>query len=52
MCTHKINVGDPKVCEKVEIYMAGKELGNGYTELLDAEEQRRGLMKSRKLEKN
>ncbi len=37
----KIKGADPKVCEKVEIYIAGKELGNGYTELLDSTEQKR-----------
>jgi len=30
---------DPLVCEKVELYIAGKEIANGYTELRDWEEQ-------------
>jgi elongation factor P--beta-lysine ligase len=33
------NKDNPLVCEKVELYIAGKELGNGYTELRDWEEQ-------------
>lgn len=32
---------NPLVCEKVELYMIGKELANGYTELLDWEEQKK-----------
>jgi elongation factor P--beta-lysine ligase len=31
----KPNEKNPLVCEKVELYIAGKELANGYTELLD-----------------
>ena len=30
---------DPLVCEKVELYIAGKEIANGYTELRDWKEQ-------------
>lgn len=33
------NSENPLVCEKVELYISGKELGNGYTELRDWEEQ-------------
>lgn len=33
------NKENPLVCEKVELYIAGKELANGYTELLDGFEQ-------------
>lgn len=32
---------NPLVCEKVELYLAGKEIANGYTELLDWKEQKR-----------
>lgn len=32
---------DPLVCQKVELYIAGKELANGYTELRDPDEQER-----------
>ncbi len=35
----KTNAKDPLVAEKVEIYLAGKEVGNGYTELTDGVEQ-------------
>lgn len=35
----KVNLENPLVCERIEIYMAGKEIGNGYTELIDAEYQ-------------
>lgn len=31
----KVNQNNPLVCERVEIYLAGKEIGNGYTELID-----------------
>src|SRR5690606_31356471 len=31
----KPNTDNPLVCEKVEMYLAGKEVANGYTELLD-----------------
>lgn len=32
---------DPLVVEKVELYIAGKEIANGYTELIDADEQQK-----------
>lgn len=35
----KLNTANPLVAEKVELYIAGKELANGYTELLDGAEQ-------------
>ncbi len=31
----KVSETNPLVCERVEIYFAGKEVGNGYTELID-----------------
>lgn len=33
----KPNNQNPLVCEKVELYIAGKEIANGYTELTDGE---------------
>lgn len=35
----KVNDENPLVCERIEIYLAGKEIGNGYTELIDADYQ-------------
>ncbi len=35
----KTKDSDPNVCEKVELYIAGKEIANGYTELRDFREQ-------------
>jgi EF-P lysine aminoacylase GenX len=37
----KVKNGDELVSEKVELYIAGRELGNGYTELTDWQEQER-----------
>lgn len=37
----KVKKENPNVSEKVEIYLAGKEIGNGYTELTDGEEQKK-----------
>lgn len=35
----KPSTTNPLVCERIEIYLAGKEIGNGYTELIDASYQ-------------
>ena len=35
----KVSQENPLVCERIEIYLAGKEIGNGYTELIDADYQ-------------
>jgi len=40
----KENTENPLVCEKVELYIAGKEVANGYTELLDGEEQEKRFL--------
>ncbi len=39
----RISHQDPRVCERVELYIGGVELMNGYTELTDSREQRRRL---------
>jgi lysyl-tRNA synthetase class 2 len=36
----KLKETDSNVCERVELYIAGLELANGFSELLDPEEQR------------
>ncbi len=37
----RLKPGEPEVAERVELYIAGVELANGFTELTDAEEQAR-----------
>lgn len=39
----RLNKENPLVAEKVELYIAGKELANGYTELLDGNEQEKNF---------
>lgn len=41
--------GDNRVCERVELYIGGVEVMNGYSELTDPEEQRRRLEVQRRV---
>lgn len=44
----KINVENPLVAEKVELYIAGKEIGNGYTEQTNWQEQEQRFQEEEK----
>ncbi len=44
----KVKDTDSLVSEKVELYIAGKEVGNGYTELLDWQEQEKRFIEEQK----
>jgi len=45
----RLKPSDPSVAERVELYVGGVELANGFTELTDAEEQRRRLVEEQEL---
>lgn len=48
----KINPQKPYLCEKVELYIAGKEIANGYTEQLDWKEQQKRFIEEQEARKN
>jgi lysyl-tRNA synthetase class 2 len=37
----RLKQGDPSIAERFELYIGGLELGNGFSELVDSEEQRK-----------
>ncbi len=44
----QVKKNDEKVCEKVELYISGRELANGYTELRDWKEQEKRFKEEQK----
>ncbi len=47
----RLNKDNPLVAEKVELYLASKEIANGYTELLDGREQEKRFQEEAELRK-
>jgi lysyl-tRNA synthetase class 2 len=48
----RLKPGDVTVAERVELYARGVELGNGFSELTDAAEQRRRLIEEQELRRS
>lgn len=44
----QVNPNNPITCERIEVYIAGKEIGNGYTELLDWKYQEEKFLEEQK----
>lgn len=51
MCPLTKESENPNYCQKVEFYIAGKEIGNGYTELTDWKEQEKRFIIEQKVRK-
>jgi elongation factor P--beta-lysine ligase len=47
----KVNSKNPLVSEKVELYLGGKEVANGYTELLDWQQQEKNFLAEKEARK-
>jgi lysyl-tRNA synthetase class 2 len=48
----RLSPADPRVAERVELYAEGVELANGFSELIDAAEQRKRLVEEQELRRS